>query len=41
VIEAIHNAMRVLFASSIVEACDVVDENLARWLRRPRRESSR
>jgi hypothetical protein len=40
-IETIRNAMRVLFASSIVQACEVVDENLARWFSRPLRKSSR
>jgi hypothetical protein len=33
-IDAIRNALRVVLASTIVQGCAAVDENLARWLRR-------
>jgi hypothetical protein len=33
-IETISRVVRVLVASAIVEVCETVDENLARWARR-------
>ena len=32
-IEKVQSAIRVLLASTIVQGCEVVDENLARWLK--------
>ena len=29
----VRDAMRLLLASTIVQGCEVVDENLARWLK--------
>jgi hypothetical protein len=33
-IETLRNAVWVLFATALVEVCEVVDENLARWAKR-------
>ena len=32
-IDRVRDAMRVLLASTIVQSCEVADENLARWLK--------
>jgi len=32
-IDRVRDAMRVLLASTIVQGCEVADENLARWLK--------
>jgi hypothetical protein len=32
-INRVRDAMGVLLASTIVQGCEVVDENLARWLK--------
>ncbi len=29
--EKLQNALRVIFASTIVQCCEVIDGNLARW----------
>ncbi len=31
--EKVQSAMRVLLASTIVQGCEAVDENLARWFK--------
>jgi hypothetical protein len=34
VIKTVSDALRLLFASSLVWVCEAIDENLARWARR-------
>jgi hypothetical protein len=34
VIKTVSDAVRLLFASSLVWVCEAIDENLARWARR-------
>jgi len=39
-IDRVRDAMRVLLASTIVQGCEVADENLARWLKPARRRTA-